>query len=149
MCLQTFILSALKGQMKFGISHQIASLLCRYLIHSNMTFALYVHDDVIKWKHFPCYWSFERGIQRSHVNSPHKGQPSQRPVTRSFGVFFDVPLNQLLSKQSWGWWFETLSRPLRRHCNGWNVLPLNNVNQVTIFFQNLVQTLSRFWMNLH
>ena len=32
------------------------------------------HDDVIKWKHFPRYWPFVRGIQRSPVNSPHKGQ---------------------------------------------------------------------------
>ena len=33
-----------------------------------------VHDDVINWKHFPCYWPFVRGINRSPVNSPHKGQ---------------------------------------------------------------------------
>ena len=33
-----------------------------------------VHDDVIKWKHFPCYWPFVRGIHRSPVNSLHKGQ---------------------------------------------------------------------------
>ena len=32
---------------------------------------------------------------------------SQRPVTRSFGVFFDRHLNKRLSKESWGWWFET------------------------------------------
>ena len=32
------------------------------------------HDDVIKWKHFPRYRPFVRGIQRSPVNSPHKGQ---------------------------------------------------------------------------
>ena len=32
------------------------------------------HDDVIKWKHFPRYWSFLRRIHRSPVNSPHKGQ---------------------------------------------------------------------------
>ena len=32
------------------------------------------HDDVIKWKHFPSYWPFVRGIHRSPVNSPHKGQ---------------------------------------------------------------------------
>ena len=32
------------------------------------------HDDVIKWKHFPCYWTFVRGIHWSPVNSPHKGQ---------------------------------------------------------------------------
>ena len=34
----------------------------------------YEHDDVIKWKHFPRYWPFVRGIHRSPVNSPHKGQ---------------------------------------------------------------------------
>ena len=34
----------------------------------------YHHDDVIKWKHFPRYWSFVRGIHRSPVISPHKGQ---------------------------------------------------------------------------
>ena len=32
------------------------------------------HDDVIKWKHFPRYWPFVRGIHRSPVNSPHEGQ---------------------------------------------------------------------------
>ena len=31
-------------------------------------------DDVIKWKHFPRYWHFVRGIHRSPVNSAHKGQ---------------------------------------------------------------------------
>ena len=44
--------------------------------------------------------------------------PSQRPVTRSFDVIFDLHLNERLRKQSWGWWYETLSRPLWRHCNG-------------------------------
>ena len=32
------------------------------------------HDDVIKWKHYPPYWPFVRGIHRLPVNSPHKGQ---------------------------------------------------------------------------
>ena len=32
------------------------------------------HDDVIKWKHFPRYWPFVRGIHWSPVNSPHNGQ---------------------------------------------------------------------------
>ena len=32
------------------------------------------HDDVIKWKHFPRYWPFARGIHWSPVNSPHQGQ---------------------------------------------------------------------------
>ena len=52
-------------------------------------------------------------------NSPVPGEfPAQRPVTRSFGVFFDMRLNKRLSKQSRGWWFETPSRSLSRQCNG-------------------------------
>ena len=43
--------------------------------------------------------------------------PAQRPVMRSFDIFFDLRLNKRLGKQSWGWWFETLSRPLWRHSN--------------------------------
>ena len=51
-------------------------------------------------------------------NSPVTGEfPAQRPVTRSFNVFFDLRLNKRLSKQSRGRWFETLSRPLWRHSN--------------------------------
>ena len=50
--------------------------------------------------------------------SPVPGEfPAQRPVTRSFHVFFDLRLNKPLSKQSRGWLFETISRPLWRHCN--------------------------------
>ena len=51
-------------------------------------------------------------------NSPVTGEfPSQRPVTRSFDVFFDLRLNKWLSKQWWGWWFDELPRSLWRHCN--------------------------------
>ena len=51
-------------------------------------------------------------------NSSVTGEfPSQRPVTRSFDVFFDLRLNKRLSKQSWGWWFQTPSRLLWHHCN--------------------------------
>ena len=53
-------------------------------------------------------------------NSPVPNEfPAQRPVTRSF----DLRLNKRLSKQSWGWWFETLSRPLWRHRNEWKLRP--------------------------
>ena len=31
-------------------------------------------DDVIRWNHFLRYWPSVRGIHRSPVNSPHKGQ---------------------------------------------------------------------------
>ena len=50
--------------------------------------------------------------------SPVTGEfPAQRPATRSFDVFFDVHLNKRLSKQRWGWWFETPLHSLWRHCN--------------------------------
>ena len=55
-------------------------------------------------------------------NSPVPGEfPAQRPVTRSFGVFFDLRLNKRSSKQSWGWWIETPSRPFWRHYNEANI----------------------------
>ena len=51
-------------------------------------------------------------------NSPVTGEiPTQRPVTRSFNFFFDLRLNNRLSKHWWGWWFEKPSCPLWRHCN--------------------------------
>ena len=52
-------------------------------------------------------------------NSPVSCEfPAQRPVTRSFDVFFDLRLTRRLSKQCWGWWFETPLCPLWRHRNG-------------------------------
>ena len=55
-------------------------------------------------------------------NSPVTGEfPTQRPVTRSFDVFSDLRLNKRLSKQWWGWWFETPPRPLWRHYNYWRI----------------------------
>ena len=71
------------------------------------------HDDVIKWKHFSALLAICAG------NSPVTGEfPSQRPVTRSFDVLFDLRLNKRLSKQSSGWWFETPSLPVWRHSIG-------------------------------
>ena len=43
--------------------------------------------------------------------------PLQRPVTRSFDVFFDLRLNKSLIKQMKDWWFQTPSRSLWRHYN--------------------------------
>ena len=71
------------------------------------------HDDVIKWKHFLRYWPF--------VQVPSEF-PAQRPVTRSFDVFFDLRLNEWFSKQSRGWWFEMLPRSLWRHSNDLHLL---------------------------
>ena len=61
---------------------------------------------------FSAFLAFSAG------NSPVPGEfPPQRPVTRSFDVFFGLCRNKQLSKQSRRWWFEMPSRTLWRHCN--------------------------------
>ena len=113
-----------------------------------------MNDDVIKWKHCPRCWPFVRGM-------------AQRPVTRSFDVFFDLRLNKRLSKQSWGWWFQTLSRPLWLtvmihivcallrfgtwgHCAIWNIRPkrIFNANftksRLPIIYFAVAQSFSNF-----
>ena len=64
--------------------------------------------------------------------------PAKRPVTRSFDAFFDLRLNKRLSKQSWGWWFETPSRPLCRHCINLKI-PRLNLLQAELFWRLLRQ----------
>ena len=62
--------------------------------------------------------TFSASLALCAGNSPVTGEfPSQRPVTRGFDVFFGLLLNKRLSKQSWGWWFETPSCSLWRHDN--------------------------------
>ena len=51
-----------------GISRKVLTLFTWNIL------VLASYDDAIKWKHFPRYWPFVRGIHRSPVNSPHKGQ---------------------------------------------------------------------------
>ena len=71
-----------------------------------------MHDDVIKWKHFPRYWPFVRGIHRSPVNSRTKASDAE------LWCFLWSAPDKRLSKQWWGWWFETPSWSLWRHRNG-------------------------------
>ena len=74
-----------------------------------------------KWWH--SWWRHQMEIFSALLaicagNSPVTGEfPTQRPVTRSFDVYFDLRPKERLSKQWWGWWFETLSRSLWRHRN--------------------------------
>ena len=75
-----------------GVTIVTLSVFFLFEVHHKMAYSLYLntahtltlkishmwnwqkHDDVIKWKHFPRYWPFVRGIHRWPVNSPHKGQ---------------------------------------------------------------------------
>ena len=66
------------------------------------------------WGKYPSAWwrhqmeTFSALLVICAENSPVPGEfPAQRPVTRSFDIFFDLRPNKRLSKQSWGWWSET------------------------------------------
>ena len=83
--------------------------------------SMWCHDIVLVLK---CPWwrhqmeTFSALLAICAGNSPVPGEfPTQRPVTRSFDVYFDLRLNKRLCKQSCGWWFETLLCPLWRHSN--------------------------------
>ena len=81
-------------------------------------------------------------------NSPVTGEfPTQRPVTRSFDVFFDLRPNQRLSKQLQGWWFETPSRPLWRHCN--DVCSCRKLNSKEIYGCTWNRYLSQYQLYHH
>ena len=74
--------------------------------------------NTMPWWHHPMV-TISAPLAICPWNSPVTGEfPAHKPVTRSFGIFFDLHLNKRLSKQSWRWWFKTPSRPLWRHCNG-------------------------------
>ena len=89
---------------------------CAYQILHNC-FRQCIHDDVIKWKHFPRH--------------SHRWFSSQRPVTRSFEVFFNLRLNQRLNKQSRHRWLETPLHSIWRQCN---VEHVNNPGLLTSIF---------------
>ena len=75
-CVNNFMSSVTRRRVLCGtlditldISILIESTWCLLMVWGSFS-----HDDVIKWRHFPRYWPFVRGIHRSPVNSPHKGQ---------------------------------------------------------------------------
>ena len=109
---------------------RIGSVKCLYCIESIVkTIVLFTTNRKFPWWilglqiEFVTWWrhqmeTFSVSLSICAGNSPVTGEfPSQRPVTRSFEVFFDLCLNKRLIKQSRRWWFETPSRPLWRHCN--------------------------------
>ena len=93
------------------------------------------HGDVTRapWRHrsptdrpfntLSIWWrhqmeTFSALLDLCEGNSTVTGEfPSQRPVTQSFDVLFDLRLNKWLSKPSTRWWFGTPSLSLWRHCN--------------------------------
>ena len=82
----------------------------------NRLFSHYQHDDVIKWKHFPRYWPFVRGIHRSRWNNRTKASDAEL-----WCFLWSAPEKNRLSKQLWDWWFETPPWSLWRQCNDQHV----------------------------
>ena len=90
-------------------------------------------------------------------NSPANGEfPSQKPVTRSFDIFFDLRLNKRLIKQSRRRWLETPSSSLWRHWNG--ARSCFNINMLSCQKRNrhhkdktvsLTNVLSIWWGSIH
>ena len=108
------------------VNHNAEFCLFDWRKSSCFTKALNISKNTLKYiRHtkFLSWWrhqmeTFSALLAICAGNSPIPGEfPALRPITRSFNVFFDLRLNKRLSKQSWGWWFETPSRPLWRHRN--------------------------------
>ena len=81
-------------------------------------------EQILLGPHFVWSWwrhqmeTFSALLAICARNSPVPGEfPAQRPATRSFDVFYHLHPNKRLSKQWWGWWFETPPCLLRRHRN--------------------------------
>ena len=100
---------------------------CNFDLHMIFSVRCAEHQLFSWWRHQMEMEAFSALLALWAGYSPVTGEfPSQRPVTRSFDVFFDLCLNKRLSKQSWVWWFETPSRsgcsstlvqqPLKRYC---------------------------------
>ena len=88
------------------------------LIISSHTMGGACYRDISWWRHQ--METFSALLAICAGNSPASSEfPAQKPVTQNFDVFFDLSLNKRLRKQSWGWWFETISRPLWCHRNVW------------------------------
>ena len=73
---------------------------------------------------------------------------TQRSVTRSFDVFFDLRVNKRMSKQQWGWWFETPSWSLWRHRNDVSAMweTASSWTDTKMRYCNLPMLLFWFWL---
>ena len=77
----------------------------------------------LPWTHWDMMTSSNGDIFRvtGHLCGEFTGPPRCIPRTKASDAelwcFFYLRLNKRLSKQSWGWWFETPSYPLWRHRN--------------------------------
>ena len=72
---KSIITAEVTEQTTEAVDWKLISFTLRGRIHWSFSHGIsMIHDDVIKWKHFPRNWPFVRKIHRSPVNFPHKGQ---------------------------------------------------------------------------
>ena len=106
------------------------------------------HDDVIKWKHFPRYWPFVRGIHRSPVNSlrgihrspvnsPHKGQSSRALVFSLICVWIK------------GWVNNREAGDLRRYRAHYDVTVMGTSLSIQVLFLGAAISNSNWRFDMH
>ena len=93
------------------------------------------HDDVIKWEHFPRYWPL-----CEEFTGPGEF-PAQKPVTRSFDVFFDLCLNN-------GWVNNHEAGDLRRHRAHYDVSVMTS-SAILIHIVYSTKGTSKVWPTLY
>ena len=107
--------------LSFDIQYQLQLTDSSPLSFKNWIAIYFTSNDHPWWRHQ--METFSALLAICAGNSPVPGEfLAQRPVTRCFSVFFDLHLNIWLSKQSQGWWFETLPCPLWHHCNALHLI---------------------------
>ena len=112
---------------------------------ARLIFVVFWHDDVIKWKHFPRYWPFVRGIHRSLVNSPHKGQWRGGLMFSLICVWINGWVNNReagdLRRYRAHYDVTIMNYGIRLHSEGWGFMsPLNEtlcLNKVRLFRNNI------------
>ena len=102
---------------------------------TDLTWINYLHSSVLLWWHndIPSnlwykthqiknktWWRHQMetfSVLLAFVREIHRWIPLTKASDAELWFFFDLRLDKRLSKQSWGWWFETPPCPLWRHCN--------------------------------
>ena len=107
-----------------------------FMAFIRLHYPMYRDKLISWWRHQMETFSASLAICAGNSPVPRKF-PTQRPVSRSFDVFFELRLNKRLSKQSRGWWFKTLSCPLWRYCNDCSITGIPNFENVTVFYNFL------------
>ena len=105
-------------------------------LYSSIMKYVYPHDDVIKWKQKPRYWPFVRGIHRSPVNSPHKGQWRGALMFSFICVWIN------------GWVNNLKAGDLRRYCAHYDVTVINFSKRNLCWTAKLKNNITRHWSKI-